>query len=138
MVSDWEKWEAVALPVVRTNLWGEAYTELYDWYPWMRAFYSKFEMSYDCLAVRHAPSSSERRRNSARRVDLWCRSTTCSTAVVVLRGPRASLPHSTVLSGCKSSHAAGPCCLDEDIAAILVCFCHCTSGARKFPQASNY
>lgn len=49
---DWAAWEAVPLPVDRLNFWDEPFAELYDWYPWLRRFYTKMEMEYDCLPVR--------------------------------------------------------------------------------------
>lgn len=49
---DWEAWEGVPLPVERSNFWKEPYAELFDWYPWLRPFYTKWEIEHDCEPVR--------------------------------------------------------------------------------------
>lgn len=51
MAEDWAAWEAVELPVKRINFWNEPYAELYDWYPWMRVFYTKWEVEHNALPV---------------------------------------------------------------------------------------
>lgn len=49
---DWASWEAVPLPCEKYNFWNEPYAELYDWYPWMRKFYTNWEIEHNCLPVR--------------------------------------------------------------------------------------
>eukprot|EP00904_Undaria_pinnatifida_P004455 jgi/Undpi1/1400/HiC_scaffold_11.g04792.m1 len=48
---DWASWEAVPLPCDKLNFWDEPYAELYDWYPWLRRFYFKWEIEHNCLHV---------------------------------------------------------------------------------------
>lgn len=52
MQTDWERWNAITPPTSWVNDWNEPYSEIYDWYPWMRKFYSQFERETDCISVR--------------------------------------------------------------------------------------
>lgn len=49
---DWDAWNDIALPTDKLNFWDEPYAELYDWYPWMRRFYTSWEIEHNCLPVR--------------------------------------------------------------------------------------
>ncbi len=51
METDWERWNAMTPPTSWLNDWNEPYSEIYDWHPWMRKFYSQREIDIDCLAV---------------------------------------------------------------------------------------
>lgn len=50
--TDWERWNAITPPTSWVNDWNESYSEIYDWYPWMRKFYSRLEIEKDCITVR--------------------------------------------------------------------------------------
>lgn len=58
METDWERWGAIAPPTSWVNDWNEPYSEIYDWYPWMRKFYSRLEIEKDCISVRESVSLS--------------------------------------------------------------------------------
>eukprot|EP00752_Nemacystus_decipiens_P010720 g9543.t1 len=47
METDWERWNAITPPTSWVNDWNEPYSEIYDWYPWMRKFYSRLEVETD-------------------------------------------------------------------------------------------
>lgn len=52
MQADWDRWNAIPLPSNgRLNDWGEPYSEIYEWYPWMRKFYTAWEIETDCISV---------------------------------------------------------------------------------------
>lgn len=51
METDWERWNAITPPTSWVNDWNEPYSEIYDWYPWMRSFYSRYEIETDCITV---------------------------------------------------------------------------------------
>ena len=48
---DWQKWDDVPLPAVRYSPWGDPYAEIFDWYPWMRSFYTNWEIDYNTRTV---------------------------------------------------------------------------------------
>ncbi|CAN0011991.1 unnamed protein product [Pylaiella littoralis] len=51
MQADWDRWNAIPLPSNgRLNDWGEPYSEIYEWYPWMRKFYTTWEIEKDCIS----------------------------------------------------------------------------------------
>ena len=52
METDWERWNAITPPTSWVNDWNEPYSEIYDWYPWMRKFYSRLEIESDLKSVR--------------------------------------------------------------------------------------
>lgn len=52
METDWERWGDITPPTSWVNDWNEPYSEIYDWYPWMRKFYSRLEIEKDCITVR--------------------------------------------------------------------------------------
>lgn len=50
--ADWDVWKTIPLPYERSNFWNEPYAELFDWLPWLRPLYSKWEIEHDCEPVR--------------------------------------------------------------------------------------
>lgn len=46
--ADWDVWKTIPLPYERSNFWNEPYAELFDWLPWLRPLYSKWEIEHDC------------------------------------------------------------------------------------------
>lgn len=48
---DWEKWDAIPLPTDRYNGWGENFAELFDWHPWLRSFYTTWEVNFNTRPV---------------------------------------------------------------------------------------
>lgn len=52
METDWERWNAITPPTSWVNDWNEPYSEIYDWYPWMRKFYTRLEVETDLKSVR--------------------------------------------------------------------------------------
>ncbi|CAN0169775.1 unnamed protein product [Ectocarpus sp. 12 AP-2014] len=54
MEADWARWDAIELPHGgKFNYWNEPYAEVYDWYPWLRRFYTQREINYDCKEAWH-------------------------------------------------------------------------------------